>query len=101
MDRHDKIFEIKAKIQEARYNRKIILSNEEKERVEKEGRQDDQDNKNMKVNDKEQNIEENIAVAEVDIGFEWNLNYEPPMNKQSKFFFTSPKELCNARKSLQ
>ena len=41
MDRHDKIFEIKAKMQEVIHNWKIILSDEEKEKVEKEGRQDD------------------------------------------------------------
>ena len=41
MDRHDKIFEIKAKMQKVIHNWKIILSDEEKEKVEKEGRQDD------------------------------------------------------------
>mgnify|MGYP003507071822 FL=1 len=39
----------------------------------------------MEVNDEEQNINENIAVAEVDIGLGWDLNYEPPMNRQSEF----------------
>lgn len=37
-----------------------MLSNEEKERVEKEDRQD---HKDMEVDDVEQNIEENIAVT--------------------------------------
>ena len=39
----------------------------------------------MEVNDKEQNIKENIAVTEVDVGLEWDLNYEPPINRQSAF----------------
>ena len=85
MDGHDKIFEIKAKMKEVRYNQKIILRDEEKERVEKEGRQYDQDDEDMEVNDEEQNINENIAVAEVDIGLGWDLNYEPPMNRRSEF----------------
>ena len=38
----------------------------------------------MEVNDEEQNINENIAVAEVDIGLGWDLNYEAPMNRQSE-----------------
>ena len=37
------------------------------------------------VNDEEQNIEENIAVAEVDAGLGWGLNYELPMNRRSEF----------------
>ena len=73
---------------------------EEKERVEKEGRQDDQNEEDMEVNDEEQNIEENIAVAEVDFSLGWDLNYEPPIDNQNLLLFTSPKELCNARKSL-
>ena len=40
-------------MKEVRYNRKIILRDEEKERVEKEGRQDDQDDEDMEVNDEE------------------------------------------------
>ncbi len=61
-------------MQEVRYNWKIMLSDEEKERVEKEGRQDDQDDEDMEVNDVEQNIEEDIAVTEVDVGLRWDLN---------------------------
>ena len=60
-------------MKEVRYNRKIILRDEEKESVEKEGRQDDQDDEDTEVNDEEQNINENIAVAEVDIGLGWGL----------------------------
>ena len=85
MDGHDKIFEIKAKMKEVRYNRKNIKREKEKERGEKEGRQDDQADEDMEVNDEEQNINENIAVAEVDIGLGWDLNYEPPMNRRSEF----------------
>ena len=85
MDGHDKIFEIKAKMKEVRYNRKVILRDEEKERVEKEGGQDDQDDEDMEVNDEESNINKNIAVAEVDIGLGWDLNYKPLMNRRSEF----------------
>ena len=85
MDMHYKVFQIKAKMQEVRYNRNIILSDEEKERVEKEGRQDDQDDEDIEVNDEKQNIEENIAVTEVDVSLGWEMNYEPPMNRRSEF----------------
>ena len=43
-------------MQEIRYNWKIMFNDEEKERVEKEGRQTDQDDEDMVVNDEEQNI---------------------------------------------
>ena len=87
MDGHDKIFEIKAQLQAVRYNRKLILSNKEKERVEHEGRLDDQDNEDMEVNDEEQNSDQDIAIAvtEVDGGMRWDLNYEPPMDRRSEF----------------
>ena len=39
----------------------------------------------MEVNEEELNIKENIAVAEVDVGFGWDLNYEPSTNRQSEF----------------
>jgi len=69
-------------MQEIRDNWKIMFSGEEKERVEKEGRQDDED---TEINDEEQNIEEDIAVTEVDVGLRWDLNYEPAMDRRSEF----------------
>ena len=44
-------------MQEERYNWEIMLSDEEKERVENEDRQDDQEEEDMQVNDVEQNIQ--------------------------------------------
>jgi len=57
IDGHDKSFEIKAKMQEEQCNSKIMLSDEEKERVENEDRQHDQEEEDMEVNDVEQNID--------------------------------------------
>ena len=57
IDGLDKSFEIKAKIQEEQYNSKLMLSDEEKERVENEDRQHDQEEEDMEVNDVEQNID--------------------------------------------
>jgi len=70
---NDKRLKIKAKMQQIRYNWKIMFSDEEKERVEKEGRQDDEDNENMVSNDEEQNIEEDVDVTEVECRFKVRL----------------------------
>jgi len=68
---HDKCFEIKAIMQEIRNIWKIVFSDEDKRRDEKEVRPDDQDDENMGINDKEQNIEE------VDIGLQtWIMNLQ-------------------------
>ena len=63
-----------------------MFSDEEKERVEKEGRQDDEDNEDMVSNDEEQNIEEDVDVTGVECRFKvHDLNYEPAMNRRSEF----------------
>src|SRR6218665_1656483 len=66
-----------------------MLRDKEKERVENFGLQDNEDGGDMEVNYEGQNIEENIAVTEIDIDLRWDLNYEPTTDRRLSLFLSN------------